>query len=362
MDTKIYLFCSTDEIDKNLKKLINFFGLNCEFVNEIKNIEQDSCLFLNCDIWQKRKLLASDRDLLISKCSYIFLYNLSPGYSRTIEWLTEFKINVSRINDEVFYYRVSDDDPEVCKHLGGAAFSASKPNKDYIFQSTNSSVRSLISINNEPYFIRFEIENCEIFALSNKKMVDLDQKVTSGDFKISSIFSEFAPILMFLKYCLKNQFMHSSGDYACFIIDDPLLKSNYGFLNFKKLLSKMKQHNFCSNISFIPYNWNRSDNEILRMFNERDDKFSITIHGCDHCQAEFGITDEKELNRKIKLALSRMNKHQKINVIEYNKVMVFPQGSFSSNSLKILKANNFLGAINSKILADDAPHLYLSRR
>ncbi len=41
---------------------------------------------------------------------------------------------------------------------------------------------------------------------------------------------------------------------ACLIIDDPLLIPRYGKLNFAKLLREMNEHNFFTEIAFIPWN------------------------------------------------------------------------------------------------------------
>jgi peptidoglycan/xylan/chitin deacetylase (PgdA/CDA1 family) len=360
MKPQIYLSHSTSTIDKNLIKLLNFYNLGYKILKNEGDIVSESCLFLNCDIFDDETSDDSFKEFLFSSFSNIFLYNVSPIHSKNIEWLTESKIIVSSINDDILYYKISDNYPEICMQLSGLTFQTNKINKDFIFHSTDSSIKYLVNINSKPYFICFENKGCKIFVIANKKMVDLSCKVTSEDFKISDHFSEFTPVLMFLKYVLKDYFWHPPNDYACFIIDDPLLKKKYGFLDYKELLSLMDKYNFCSNIAFIPYNYDRSDNEVASTFNERDDRFSISIHGCDHCEAEFGITDEKELNRKLKLALSRMNMHKNITKIDHNKVMVFPQGSFSSNSLKLLKANNYLGAINSNVLADDIPHIDIS--
>ena len=108
---------------------------------------------------------------------------------------------------------------------------------------------------------------------------------------------------MALKYFLKDQFPIPSDEFACFIIDDPLIKKNYGFLNYKKLLSLMDQHNFCSNIAFIPFNDYRSDNEVASMFIYRPDRYLCVFTVVTTARLNFLFRNEKELNRKIKLAL-----------------------------------------------------------
>jgi hypothetical protein len=135
--------------------------------------------------------------------------------------------------------------------------------------------------------------------------------------------------------------------HACIIIDDPLLKENYGYLNYRKLLSLMDRHNFFTTIAFIPWNYNRTDKGIATLFRERADKFSLCVHGCDHTNAEFGKSDFNYLNNKVKLATARMIQHEKRTGIPFDRVMVFPQGIFSNEALEALRTNNYLAAVNT---------------
>ena len=66
------------------------------------------------------------------------------------------------------------------------------------------------------------------------------------------------------------------------IIDDPLLRKDYGFLNFESVLGLMDEYNFHTSIAFIPHNWRRNASGITRMFRERPDRYSICFHGNDH--------------------------------------------------------------------------------
>jgi hypothetical protein len=74
--------------------------------------------------------------------------------------------------------------------------------------------------------------------------------------------------------------MQNEVIYANIIIDDPLLRENYGYLNYRKLLDLMDKHNFFSTIAFIPWNYKRTDKKIAALFKERPDRFSLCVHGC----------------------------------------------------------------------------------
>lgn len=60
--------------------------------------------------------------------------------------------------------------------------------------------------------------------------------------------------------------MQNEINHACIIIDDPLLRENYGFLNYRKLLDLMDKHDFHTSIAFIPWNYNRTDKNLATLF------------------------------------------------------------------------------------------------
>jgi hypothetical protein len=149
--------------------------------------------------------------------------------------------------------------------------------------------------------------------------------------------------------------MSSNTIHACIIIDDPLLRENYGFLNYRKLLSLMDKHNFFTTIAFIPFNYNRTDNKVAALFQERADRFSLCVHGCDHTRGEFAYKDFHYLDHKVQLATARMIEHEQRTGIPFDRVMVFPQGKFSNAAMKALKKNNYLGAVNTEATPVDGP-------
>jgi hypothetical protein len=63
------------------------------------------------------------------------------------------------------------------------------------------------------------------------------------------------------------------------------------------------------------------------------------------------------MDKKVKLATKRMLAHQKLTGLDFDKVMVFPQGVFSTASLKALKSNNFTAAVNSGVFPVDSEGL-----
>lgn len=137
--------------------------------------------------------------------------------------------------------------------------------------------------------------------------------------------------------------------YACIIIDDPLLKENYGFLNYRKLLDLMDRHHFHTSIAFIPWNYNRTDEKIAALFRERPDRFSLCVHGCNHTRREFGITDMNRLDVLVKLATVRMIEHERMTGFPFDRVMVFPQGRYSNEAMEVLRENHYWAAVNTNV-------------
>jgi hypothetical protein len=60
------------------------------------------------------------------------------------------------------------------------------------------------------------------------------------------------------------------------------------------------------------------------------------------------------LNALTKLADDRMNALRRATGLGYDRVMVFPQGRFSMASLEVLRHNNFLAAVNTTPIPEDA--------
>lgn len=144
---------------------------------------------------------------------------------------------------------------------------------------------------------------------------------------------------------------------ACLIIDDPLLRPQYGCLNYKELLQEMKEHNFFTEIAFIPWNYRRGYPETVQLLVDNPDYFGICIHGCNHTFNEFGEGDYKKLSTLSSTALWRMEEHKRLTGLPYDPVMVFPQGRFSSEAMLALKDQGYLAAFNSTLRATDGNDL-----
>jgi hypothetical protein len=194
--------------------------------------------------------------------------------------------------------------------------------------------------------------NSCIFFLACRDIADLEAQ-TDGSLSAHKYFSRVVPAIMFLRHVFRDQTWQNHRQYANFIIDDPLLRKSYGFLNYSRLSEEMDRSEFTTTIAFIPWNYRRTRKSTARLIRERFDRFSICIHGCDHTAGEFASTDVKQLNTQTRLATQRMRDHEQRTGVPYTAVMVFPQGKFSTASLGLLKSHGYLAAVNSSLVPAD---------
>ncbi len=271
--------------------------------------------------------------------------------------------SVSPVESNASCYEICTERAAGFLSFTGLKFGPIDPSADCVFRLSqrHEGVSELISINRKPCYMRIAIESAPLFLLACRKVLDLDSPLKEGT-EILDCFLQFVPFLVHLRASFDNRCWHNDRPAACFIIDDPLLRSRYGFLDFEILETRMNTGQFSTNIGFIPWNCRRTDPRIGAKFKQEGSRFSISIHGCDHTEGEFGLTDEHRLRAKARLALKRMAIHESVTGIKHNRVMVFPQGVFSKASLRILREEGFLAAVNSTSYAVDAQQDELTYR
>lgn len=206
-----------------------------------------------------------------------------------------------------------------------------------------------------PLFVKCDTISGDIFFLSSS-WKDLHGKPDKGRPTEINRFTEIAPILMFLKYSFGERCWHGSNDYANLTIDDPWLRKPYGHVNYADLCKEAKEAPFHATVGFIPYNYDRSQEEAVALFQNCRDNLSLAIHGNNHDFLEFEREgNQSEDRRRILQALQRMDALQRKTGLSYDRVMVFPRGIFTQTSLGLLKENNFLMTVNATAGPVDTP-------
>ena len=263
---------------------------------------------------------------------------------------------ISKINPAVRDLTVSNQLDDVCGVMSGVRATATGINgdADVVLNTSKGNAVSIISVDHGAAFLRIEYNGVAVFLSTSKKIIDIDSELTSQNFDVRHNFLSAVPIVLYIKWAFRDACWNAPETNACLVIDDPVLKPTHGFVNFQELLSLMKRHKFSTNIAFIPWNWRRSSPEVVRLFTENPENYSISVHGCDHTRAEFGGADRWRLYWKTRQALDRMNRHESITGICHDRVMVFPQGIFSEAAMSALKHSGLIAAVNSDVISSDS--------
>lgn len=191
----------------------------------------------------------------------------------------------------------------------------------------------------------------QVWFSVSPQVMSLAAVETGKYFDIKQHLLELLPFVMFIKQAFANEIYKTDGIRACLIVDDPTLVKNYGHFKYGPILDEMRSGGFAINVGFIPWNRRRSDPKIVSLVKSNSDRFSIAVHGCDHTRAEFGSTNEATLEWLASTAGSRMDSHKQRYELDYDRLMIFPQGIFSAESAGALKRNNFWAAVNTDVCA-----------
>jgi hypothetical protein len=354
--------------DRRIARLAAFLGLRTTVIK----VSQASSLETSrrnsgCVVVSARSLAAMLRDESLApefaseflhNARFVLVYGITGEETQTaaISSISDGLVStVISFNASDYCYQVSADHRDLAGEFTGLRFGPVNVQTDHalVLKDAGVGVSNIVSIHGHPFFVRLQRASTSLFLLACSEVADVDA-VTDGSFTARKYFSHLAPVMMFLRYVFPDQTWHNRVRCANLIIDDPLLRKSYGHLSYSRLLETMDQSGFSSSIAFIPWNYTRTDPAVARVVKERSDKLCLCVHGCDHTAGEFATKDVAELDRLTYLATHRMEAHRELTAVPYAKVMVFPQGRFSSTSLAVLKKQNYLAALNSSVVAEDA--------
>jgi hypothetical protein len=220
----------------------------------------------------------------------------------------------------------------------------------YLLTAENSAPQRIIGVRSSqsdfPVFIEAMVQQRKVFVACS---ASADASSPDGEGRVTS-FLRIAPTMMFVRYSAGESGWHALHHYANLTIDDPWLRQPYGYVDYMGLLEQMERHRFHTTIAFIPWNYDRSDPQVVSLFRKHPDRFSIAIHGDNHDHKEFTDYKSKPLPMQIvdvKQSLARMEKFQTLTGIGYDRVMIFPHSIPPEKTLEQLKIYNFLATINS---------------
>lgn len=354
------------DLDARFIRLAEFLGVRCQALPLVRDgvqhaeyleraiSDQPSCLVVNPRVMKEwvggDNLPAELVSFVLSRFPYVIVHGLRLDTfdDHVVDVLSRGRLqSVHAIDRESSVYEIAKDSRDVCGSFSGLSFGPANPVNDHVFSvnASNPAVRKLISIGGRPFMAAVRQEATEILFLASEDTAELNSEV--GDAPLAEYFSRFVPHAMALRFVAGDECWRPCNAHASIIIDDPLLRKSYGFLNFESLLRLANEHNFHAAIAFIPHNFRRNSPRITRMFLENSSRLSICFHGNDHTGGEFASTDRVLLNTLLQIAHHRMDLHHTTTGLFCDRVMVFPQGNFSLEAMKALRSHNFDAAVNS---------------
>src|SRR5437867_805075 len=113
----------------------------------------------------------------------------------------------------------------------------------------------LASVGRMVTFLRIDDKGVPVYMSASPEIVDISAELDGRNFDVREHVLSAVPIVLYVKWAFAKTCWYAPEANACLVIDDPLLKPSYGFVNYAKLLSLMDRHRFSTNIAFIPWNW-----------------------------------------------------------------------------------------------------------
>jgi hypothetical protein len=206
-------------------------------------------------------------------------------------------------------------------------------------------VDALMNLNDAPSFVRVRIGNTSVFVWSTNKVFDACRLLTVEK-EFEEAADQYIPAIIFLRAAFQYCCWHNPAVGAGLVIDDPLLRAKYGFIDFRKLLDSARKHQYHVTLAFIPWNHWRSRVKELKLFRDHSDCFSVCLHGCDHTNNEYGFTDYDVLLRKNFVARARMERHDHRTALWSEPLMVCPQERYSLEAMHAFSdSRQFLGLV-----------------
>jgi hypothetical protein len=239
--------------------------------------------------------------------------------------------------------------------LAGCDFERDPGLRDAGFElGEETGVQRIMDVGHVPVFIRLKRASNGFFLWANGDTIP-GPRNQFAEADLARRCDRFVPVLVFLRSSFRGHCWENPVKTARVIIDDPLLKERYGFIDYEEMLHSMRRLSCGITTAFIPWNWRRTSRRDAQLFAPFLPDHSICVHGCDHTRNEFGEGSEHDLAAKASVALERMDIHRDRTDLGSSRVMVFPQGKFSSAAMRALRRAGFLAAVNSTRVPTDDP-------
>jgi len=211
--------------------------------------------------------------------------------------------------------------------------------------SPAGNVKIIMSLDKAPAFVCVQAGRASILIWATEAVFDVLRPL-AAELEFEHATDKYIPAIIFLRCAFGEMCWRNPSPGAGIVIDDPLLKKNYGFINFSKLLESARRHGYHVTLAFIPWNHWRTSATKARMFLDHADCFSVCAHGCDHTNMEFSSADYEDLLSRNFVASQRMSRHHERTGLVSEPLMVCPQEQYSFEAMRAFAdSRQFVGVV-----------------
>jgi hypothetical protein len=372
--------------DKNFCKIAEFYGLVCQRIamdattlstellrdagNHYVKLIGISADTLRADLFStaEQDLL---RQLVTSAGVHLYIGKLNDRHNLSlIQQLTnQALLRVTKPADSRRNWVVSPSAPEVVQEFGGLTLSGgSSAQADYcLLVDSAQPVTTLISSTDNsakkyPIFARWQAGGGAVFLDAGAPAEAIESYGLTKLYYTASNFAKIIPLMMAMRYAGGSEVWRNPHPYANLTIDDPALQTVKNLnrlwkpMDYLKLLPHMQEHGFHTTIAWQPDTYQLSEPEIVALFVNYPDYYSLAQHGNNHDGFEFykykvtaadpyPARPYPDQQADIVEGLARMATHQQNTGIPYERIMVFPYGNAPAPTLELLKIYNFLASV-----------------
>jgi hypothetical protein len=344
-----------DPVDERLFRLATFLGVEAEFFPLAADAlppappVATAAIAVNPAVWSGIADPTAVAEWLKASGAQLLIHALRPETyaSALVSLLSSGHIKgLAGLSDPSLGYHIASEASDVCGAYAGASFAPANSASDCVLTlSEHSAAEVLITAGGGPIFAKLEAAGSRAFFVATADVASLD--APAGDHWATEFFSRFVLHVMALRAIFSDACWRPVSQQAAIVIDDPLLRPRYGFLDFERLLTMTREHNFHAVLAFIPYNFRRVSDSTVRLFRDHRDRLSLCFHGNDHTSAEFASTAVSLLHTLLQTADRRIEELTRSTGLVCDRSMVFPQGRFSIEAMSALRAENFDAAVNT---------------
>jgi hypothetical protein len=351
--------------DRRVERLLEFFGVRYETRKatdfRLPATSQDATnskcrLVCAAEIFghmiEQVETASVESDGFAQQIHSVFLYPTGNAHdlANIVTRLSGGKVKTCKGARSDIQWHIADDPEGICGAMRGVRahpLPATVEGRDFLGLNGSPSI-PLVSTGTKAAFLKVTWRTVPVF-ITSARLIDIGAKLTTPNFDVRDHLFSSVPVVSYLRWAFPTTSWNAPEANACLVIDDPLLRSRYGFVRFRELLSLMRQLRFSTSIAFIPWNWRRNNPKVVQLFKDNPDYYSLCVHGCDHTAGEFATGDRLRLRSVASEAIRRMSLHEHRTGLAHERVMVFPQGMFSQEAILELKRAGFDAIVNTEV-------------